>query len=179
MTDAFDPGADPFAPDTAERMDRERPVTTGDYGQALKSGAYGIVSSLAGATQYVTGAEDDSLPGEVKQWANEGSQGAINEMTPRAREAFTSSFLPGEGQTGLFDSGTSTAQGLGLKATAALPTLISALIPGTLVARVAGAGAGALAASGIAGAQTGGDTFNDIESAIKGASPEEMNKSDV
>jgi hypothetical protein len=159
---------DPFAgPDEGIRLS--------DYARAVASGGYGVIKDIAGAGQYVTGEGEQGVTASARRWAEEGSQGQLEQSSSTAQRYLSAKWLPGgEGPT-IWDKDVSIPHALGLQVASSLPSLAASLIPGGVVARVAkaaGAGVAAAGAYGTAaggaagGVLTGGDLFVDIQNDI-------------
>jgi hypothetical protein len=171
-----------YTPESALTREGYRPVeeadyetSWSDYGRALASGGAGVVSGLAGGTEYLTGG---ALGGDTRRYFEGISREQIEAMSPAGRSAIQSEFLPSAGETSIFDNFMSS---LGLKTVAALPSVVSSIIPSgialkalqgaSLATRVGVAGA---AARGTAGLQAGGGVAGQIYSTIEQMSDQEL-----
>ena len=171
-----------YTPESALTREGYRPVeqadyetSWSDYGRAITSGGAGVVSGLAGGAEYLTGG---ALGGDTRRYFGEISDEQVKAMSPAGRRAIQSEFLPGAGETSVFDN---FASSLGLKTVAALPSMVASIIPAgiavkalqgaSLGARVLGAG---VATRGTAGFMAGGDVAGQIYSEVEKLSDKDL-----
>jgi hypothetical protein len=186
MASAIDLGTEPLAaPRDPFAGAPEEGIRLSDYARAVVSGGYGVIKDVAGAGQYVTGGDEQGIAAGARRWAEEGSQGQLEQSSPTAQRYLSAKWLPGgEGPT-IWDKDVSIPHALGLQVASSFPSLAASLIPGGVVARVAKAAGAGVAAAGAYGAAaggtaggvlTGGDLFVDIQNDILKMPDEQLQK---
>jgi hypothetical protein len=151
-------------------------VSWGDWARSAGIGAVNVAAGAAATSEYLTG-----VGGETRQALNDVAEEQKEYLSPRARRALEAEWLPGEGDTSVWQEG--AGRSLAMQTMAALPSLAASIVPGAAVAtalrgaslgaRVAGAGAGARAGAGVLAA---GEVANSVYSAVDDMSDEELER---
>ena len=149
------------APEDPYRTVGDNDISLSDYARQLAAGAYGVAGGLAGAAEYALRIPSGTDLERIRDWSEEGAKSQRRQMSPGAQRNLDATFLPGEGPT-IFDKDVSTSHAMGLRLAGAVPSMLASIIPGGMMARVAGATAGTLAGGAVSAAQTAGDTYNNI-----------------
>ena len=160
-----------------------RPIEEKDYETSWSDwaratvgvGGSKLVSDTAAGIEYLT---KGAVGGDTRRYFEGVSQEQTQALSPVFRRALQSEVIPEAGRDSIFDN---FALSLGAKTAAALPSIVSAIIPATAAAKVLqGAslatrvGVAGAVARGTAGLQVGGGVAGQIYSTIENMSDQEL-----